>query len=425
MKKILSLVLVTMMIAALAVPSFAVKSEDVPATPADENTMYLWAEDAEIDTESNPATVNVNIAHNCGFWSLKTFVAYPSCLTLTGMENAASFLKASDLTPGTEAATPTKVAKDAFTAAGKDPAAMFDGSTKYAAVYYEIGDNFDDCAKTDGPLVKLSFTYDPAANILDQTSFPIIVAPSVNGDNVHGEDSAAYAAGRDEISVVPMDGVLTLPATPPSTEATITVSDATITKGEPTATFTLTVSNNPGVWCMQGYFSYDKNMTFNSMTVGAIYSEDDFMLPSDYPQIRDVDVEAAVADTDNYPGLAQIFADSGASTAGKSMVILQAAPSAIKNKTADGMFVTMTLNTATLEPGVYEICYSNDTYSTINTDEDTILFKSVHGTLTVNDCAHANTSTETVDATCLTDGYVKVTCDDCGAVMNSRLYRRP
>lgn len=52
-------------------------------------------------------------------------------------------------------------------------------------------------------------------------------------------------------------------------------------------------------------------------------------------------------------------------------------------------------------------------YTGVQTDLETYLIVEVLA------CAHANTTTETVDATCTTDGSVTVTCEDCGKVIST------
>ncbi|MBQ7715814.1 MAG: dockerin type I repeat-containing protein [Clostridia bacterium] len=421
MKKLISLLICIMLLlpgASLFVQdATAAVAEDIPALATDENTLDLWAEDAVIDPSSDKATLYVNIAHNCGFWALYYYIVYPDCLTLSA-SNAASFLGANDLTVGRENTVRTKNLKSALTARGEDPDALMGGKYKSVALVYELNDTYGDCQKTDGRFTRLTFTYDESLNTQALDEFPVMVVPYPAGGGfcVHGEDSAAYAAGYDEYSVNYYDGVLTL-----SSDPTITVFDAVINEGDPTASFDVTVSNNPGIWCVQGYLVYDDVMTFDSMDAGTVFDSDDYIDPDYFPRIVDIDVEGAIADTGNYPRLAEYLAAAGVCAADKSMMIISAANSSLDNVTGNGLLLTVTLDTSSLEPGEYDIFYCSDTYSTINVDGESVLFSVTHGKLTVNGCSHAETSIVTVQATCTENGYSASVCDICGA----ELYRDP
>ena len=443
MKKLLSFVIVALMIVSSVVPVFALSSE--PADTGAENHLSIWVEDTELDPdETTTVSVFTDVSHNTdGFEYLKFFLFYPECLSLTRM-SATGILEKSDITAGIESMENTKNLADAFDTLGLDPADYLDGHTKYTSVLIDA-ERYDD--ETDDPMdcfdngriVEFKFTYDPALNPSgDDIEIRMFNSP----DDQQHIDLPGYKWDGTLIDVSVFGGVIKLknsgsdPPTPPPpsyTDPTIEISSETINEGDTTATFNVTMYNNPGTWSLQTFVIYDKTMKYAGFARGEVIPASAMSIhpgqdTDDGKALRDKDVDTALAQP-VFVGLDEAFTAQGANYAGKLMTIGQFENNEFVDITGDGVIYSMTLDTSALTAGVYDIFLTYNPDSAINSDGDDLEFDVVHGTLTVVGeyvCPHSETeNVNIVPADCTNPGSHDVKCKLCGDIIETGVVDQP
>ena len=200
------------------------------------------------------------------------------------------------------------------------------------------------------------------------------------------------------------------------TSPTITVSDASVDSGAASASFDVTIFNNPGLWSVQFLFVYDSAMSFRSFENGQVFPSSDLTFsPAEESQIRDVNVASAFGLT-GFKDAERVFRKQGVSYVNKKMTIYQFDTSSLINNTANGKVFTITLNTASLSDGIYDICLVYTPDNTINKDFENVNFNVVHGRLRVGDvpmCVHDYAAVVTAP-TCTAQGFTTYTCVHCG-----------
>ena len=446
MKKLLSFVIVTLMIVSSIVPVFSVTEADV-VTPSEENRFSVWAEDTEFDPASDEyVTVYFNVSNNDdGFEYLKWFVIYPECLTLVNTE-AAGFADDGDLTPGSERTEPdglftralmtlrgydvgegdeydTPAQKAAYEARTKE---LLDGKKWTSPLFdcerKEVGpkgkkitvDCFD-----NGRICMMEFEYDATLNPTG-ADLNIELWEDYEGGLHSGNPTNPEWA--DEWAYYDADNygcVVKLPHEEP-TEPVLTVSNVTINEGDPTATFDVTASGNPGLWGTKICFVYDEDMKYNTFKNGEVFPDSAMPTsPLNTPNMRD-QTPANTFKKIAFTNLQAAFEAAGVSYENKLLTIAQYENNTFTNVTANGTLFSITLDTSALAAGEYDICIVYQPDDMINCNGDNVTFALVQGKLTVVGvtCEHEHTTTEHKDATCTEDGYTRVTCDDCGEVIS-------
>jgi len=225
------------------------------------------------------------------------------------------------------------------------------------------------------------------------------------------------------LAAFPTSAFATDEVTPlPSTDPVIGITSATINAGDPTATFRVYMYNNPGIWYIQTFVIYDRAMSYAGFALGDAFPPSSMPLsPANESYMRDKDVDATLRQP-IFSGLDDAFAAQGADYAGKLMTIVQFENNGFFDITNDGLVYSLTLNTASLAPGVYDIFLTYNPDSTMNVEAEAIPFDVTHGTLTVVEAGCQHTTTEnvnTVPADCTTAGSHDVRCTLCGEIVET------
>lgn len=226
------------------------------------------------------------------------------------------------------------------------------------------------------------------------------------------------------LAAFPTSAFATDEVTPlPSTDPVLAISSVTIDAGDPTATFGVYIYNNPGIWSLQTFVIYDRAMSYAGFALGDAFPPSSMPLsPANESYMRDKDVDATLRQP-IFSGLDDAFAAQGADYAGKLMTIVQFENNGFFDITNDGLVYSLTLNTASLAPGVYDIFLTYNPDSSFNIDWDFVSFDVVHGTLTVAGeagCPHSETeNVNVVPAGCTTTGSHDVRCTLCGETIET------
>ncbi len=441
MKKLLSFAIVALMMISSVLPVFALG--EAPAAPGAANTMNLWVQDATLDVEETTTVeVYVNLSDNTdGFTEMKIVAVYPPCLSLKSMNRGVgSAINGSDFTAGEEKTTVDKILSDFFTEQGMDA-----GTELGAAGTWKAAGPLLSCDRTDwddeieedvsvdfkgnGKVVRYNFEYDASKNTEGLTEIPIRLYASAFHQN---KNSSAPYYGQPA-NVVCSGGKVTLlnvpdPGEDPGyTEPTISVSEATINEGDAEATFQVKIFKNPGIWGMQSFVIYPASASYKSMTSGDFFSEAAFTLwpetEEDGENLRDLVVSSSFG---KYKKLKNILDGKGiAYSGGQKMIVVQnehTSPSQ-NVKTENGTLYTLTLNTASVPAGEYDISFVYTPSNTVNKNGEEVTYAIVQGKLTVTGepaCEHPTTeNVNVVPATCTEPGSHDVKCTVCEQIIET------
>lgn len=190
------------------------------------------------------------------------------------------------------------------------------------------------------------------------------------------------------------------------------VSDAVVYLGDETASFTLSVENNPGIFSVLGYIGYDENASLASFEFGDVFSEEEFQLGNPIDSELRHDIAASES-----AKIEKIYNENNAKTDGILATNVYAESLAIENNTENGVLLSFSLNITNLEAGEHHVTFYYDRNSVINSDGENVDFDMVHGTLTVLPCGHELTKGETVTPDCTNGGYTFYRCDECGVTV--------
>ncbi len=452
MKKLLSFVIVALMIVSSISPVFAVTADDV-TVPTEENRFSVWAEDTEFDPEKDQyVDIYVNVSNNTdGFEYLKWFTIYPECLTLY-RTTATGIATSSDLTPGIERDkadgifarslmllrgydvgqgdefdTPEQIAT--FEAREKE---LLEGKKWTSPLFdcerFEYDEELDEEIPVDtfdnGRICRFRFTYDASKN---PTGEDLHIELWEDYEGALHSPNPKKAEWADEWAYYDADNygctVKIKKPEPPAGDPTFTLNEVTINQGDPTATFNVDVSGNPGIFGTQICVVYDDDMAYENFENGEVFASSALPVsPINTPSMRDQkpqDMFKKIA----FAGLEAAFEAAGVSYEGKLMTIAQYENSTFDNVTNNGKLFSLTLDTSALAAGEYDISIVYQPDNTIDNEYNNVPFKVVQGKLTVvgATCDHTNTTTEHQDATCTEDGFTRVTCNDCGTVLTDEV----
>ena len=450
MKRFFAVMIALIMTVSAVSPAFAVTADDV-VPPTEENRFSVWAEDAEFDPSTDEyLDIYVNVSNNVdGYEYLKFFVIYPECLTLL-RTSATGVTTTADLTQGIERTGPdglftralmTLRGYDVGEGNGEDTPEqiatfkartheLLDGKKWTSPLLdcerFQYDEELDEDVPVDtfdnGRVCRFRFTYDPALN---PTGGDLQIELWEDYEGALHSPNPKKAEWADEWAYYDAYGcTVKLPA---STEPRITVSDAAIGRGDGKATIDVSAANNPGVWAMQLFFVYDDRMKFDSFANGDVFPDSALSFsPSNEEKMRDVKPSEAFARI-AFKNLKAAFEAAGVSYENKLTTYVQYESPTFDDIRADGKLFSIALDTSELTPGVYDMSIVYMPMNVINSEGENVAFRVVQGKLTVTGepCAHANTTTDHKDATCTEDGYTKVTCNDCRAILADEVIPAP
>ena len=198
----------------------------------------------------------------------------------------------------------------------------------------------------------------------------------------------------------------------PLSAASLTTSFANAVVGD-SFTVSATLANNPGIWAGDFYLVFDSALTLTGVSNGSVFDRTDFY-------VGNLNV-----DPTSNTKIKNFFTKAGISTDGVLVTVVHFEHSfddeADADVTNNGILINATF-AGVAEAGTYKIVLISRPAEVINWEPgDEIDIEYIEGGVIVSEvppCAHENTSTETVEATCTTAGYTKVTCNDCGAIVS-------
>ena len=198
----------------------------------------------------------------------------------------------------------------------------------------------------------------------------------------------------------------------PTTAPVIYFEDTTAYAGE---NFDVVVSlrNNPGLWGVHPYLTYGDNMTVRRIT----FSNEVF---------DDCDKGTLNQDPASNEIITRAFNYANESMVGVKTVSLPMTSSEEEDVYNDGTLFTASFKG--MPAGDYRVYIVMGADGSFNYAEDTVpvyVEDTIIHVIERPTCEHANTTTVTVEATCTEAGYVRVTCDDCGAVVSNTVIPAP
>ena len=444
MKKMIAALIVLMMIAASVVPAAAA---DGGAGSAGDNRFTVLAEDVEFDPAKDKfVDLYIDVADNDdGFEYLKFYVIYPECLTLADM-SATGVATQNDLTAGTERTEPDFIFRRSLMELRGYDVGYGDGldtpeqASAYEALKHEMLDGkkwtsalfdfersvYDEEADTEytsdffenGRICRIRFTYDPSLNPdgedlgIELWSDPEGALHSSNPVNPEWVDEwAYYDAFGCTVRIAKRDPF------------ELSVSDATVQRGDTEVSFDVEIANNPGLWSCQIFFIYDDRMTFSSFETGDVFTDSDIVFsPNTTEGMRDQDFETAFQKA-VMKSMKNEVEKEGIDIEGKIFTQIQFENSEIAEEYEDGKLFTIRLDPSKLPVGEYDISICCVPGNTINLNYVSPAFKIVRqGKLTVEgeDCPHASlVVSKTVEPTCTKEGYVDYVCEECGCIIKT------
>ncbi len=428
MKRIISLLL-TLLILITSVPTaaFSVLASDSLQydSDGDGESFAIGVTNTTIQPGDTTATVDINFVENTGVLALKFFLVYDKALSIAANSSVVKGDIFEDFNPNTDVglknATHEQMLADVDYADSLANAGLEgNDDIRVTTVYSECAD-VDAWCSDIGKLCSVTFQIDPE---FAKDEYTVYAVPAIEGWCLRIEEDHpnADASGCVEIydpACIP--GTITVegaggdnsgdePEEPVYTDPTIVVSDAEIEKGTETADFTISIENNPGIWGLIGYISYDKMMSLADFSNGTVMG---FPIgnPMEERSFKDIEIETE-------PDIINVYEANGVSYDDVFATMLYCeADDYIAGSTANGTLASFSLNTAELEAGTYEIAfYVNEEY-TINTNFENVAFDVVYGTLTVvgTVCDHEwDDGVITAEPTCTEDGEILYTCTICG-----------
>ena len=413
-------------------------------------------------------TLPIMLTGNPGIWSTKVYAYFDAALVQTASANGEVF-PASEVTLGSKniVAADNANARNAFASSG-----VATGSYRCTPFYAECNE-FEDNTN-NGTLFTVTFTapaqpgtytvgvvYSQADTINNDeedvefalVNAEVVVTEAPPCDHVAGTPESAPAtcteAGYTRVycticgqliseTIIPATGhtagdwEIVTPATANTAglkvkrctvcqtivkqETILPLDTAAITVGEAEAyvgdTFSVPVyiENNPGVWALHIYFTYDEALTLTSITQsGQVFSASEV---TQGPLNTDPASNAITK---------KAFDNTGVSTVGVKTVSLYY-ESSDEDVTGSGLLFTANF-AGVANPGEYNVFIVMRPDEAFNWDPgDDVPFVLQGNTATISEvpaCAHANTTTVTQNATCEEAGYIRVTCNDCGAIVSN------
>jgi len=431
-KKILALLLAVVMLVGVLPLSAVEYNRDIDG---DGEYFVLKASDATITKEDTTVDVNIDILDNTGVYSMKFFVIYDKELTLVNNSNITVGSAFENLVAGDVGTKDSDV--ETLNTKDKDWRKMINKTfadktgNKYYAGYevdtedvlvstlYTECEEWDEYSTGTGTLCTFTFQIDPN-NTKDE--FKVQILP-VHGNifRVDEDNPKADDEGFVEIfDAIGLTGTITIEGDEPGpgpgpgpepvyTEPTIYVSNAEILEGTASADFTVNLVNNPGIFSVYGFISYDDAMSLTGFDFGTVFAENEFSLgnPLDVPTQLNLPADNAL--------VKETYKANGLSPEGLlSTQIFTEGSSFLKNNENNGVLASFTLDTSALTEGEYDIMFVCNPDSTINVDFDNVEFDVVYGKLTVVGCYHNYEEADTVLPTCDAKGYTNFVCSLCG-----------
>ncbi len=414
MKKILSfLLLATMLIGCLAPCAFAVEGPELIA----ESVEKLQGADKNVNVE-------IALENNPGTYSMQLVVYYNKTeLALGDAANAfaGSIFGADDSTIGSELAGTHRNIKDYVP---EDLRGSVKGFIIDLCGAYNDELEDTDVVYGDGLVVTLPLTI--LAEDFGTYNYTVVVASATDEnaedyDLINAEGTVTYAAD-------PFIGIYD------EFTAFFNPAELAIVAGTETVDLDVRLDNNPGVWAVRVYIVYPEALTLDNgagvanvdNNTGIFLSNSDLI--TGIPDLELTDERQVQGFKDLIAADPSIVRDGYKSTT----LYFERQDSYEEVYTGNGVLCSLHFNVdPSVEPGTeldIKLYYNEADFLFAGTDDETgaPIFISYYpdvydANISIADCQHENTTTEHLDKTCTEDGYDRVVCTDCGAIVEETI----
>ncbi len=246
-------------------------------------------------------------------------------------------------------------------------------------------------------------------NVISETTYP--ATGHIPGEWEDTIPATATTGGHKVKRCTVCGTILEERDTLPTTAPVVYVQEVTAYAGED-FDVSVYINNNPGIWGLHPYLTYSEDM--NALEIDSsetVLDEWDALLNIN-PANSTIPREA--------------FEYCNETMVGVKTTSVPLNYSKMRNSTKNGELFTVTFEGMPVgEYRVYIVMRDDECF---NYEDDTVPMNLEDAIIRVIErptCEHANTTTETVAATCTVPGYIRVTCTDCGAIISNTVIPAP
>jgi|GEM_PF-2362320 len=159
------------------------------------------------------------------------------------------------------------------------------------------------------------------------------------------------------------------------TNPTLEISSATVNEDEHTVSYDVNIYNNPGIWSIQIFVLYDKDISYKSFSVGDVFSYGSFPIsPSNESSLRDLDVETVLLNNRPWRDLKSEFDAQNINYSNKNMSVFNIENVDFVDIENDGKLFTVTLDISAHTEGTGSISIAYRPSFTVNSLGQNIYF---------------------------------------------------